>query len=177
MGGGGGPENGPVRRETWAEKSVGELGQHGEASQYQGTRTRSWRVRRVGRGEGRSSIYLGPRPPCIPLSPHRDRSGNGLLLRGPCRPHSLGSWMAQTRRKRRECLGLSCSPPVGRLTCRRWPSCFRSSWRPSTRRSSERWPGPAPLCPHLLSHHLQGFLPAQHPLQDPGIPQDTPRSL
>lgn len=54
MGGGGGPENGPVRRETWAEKSVGELGQHGEASQYQGTRTGSWRVRRVGRGEGRS---------------------------------------------------------------------------------------------------------------------------
>ena len=28
-------------------------------------------------------------------------------------------------------------PPVGRQTCRPWPSCCRNSWRPSTRRSSK----------------------------------------
>lgn len=144
------------------------------------------KVRRV---EGQPRAYLSPHPPGVTLPPHRDRIGSDLPLRGPCHPRFLGNWMAQMRRRRRGCLGLSCSPPAGRLTCRHWPSCFRSSWKPSTRRSSEHCPACArPTAPlavesnvkaraHILSHHPQGIFPAQYSLQYPGIPQDTPRSL
>lgn len=142
----------------------------------------SWRVNKVKRAEGRPRSCLDPRPPGIPLSPHRDRSGSDLPLRGPCHPRFLGNWMAQMRRRQRACLGLSCYPPVGRPTYRHWPSCFRSSWKPSTRRSSECWLSPAlPLGlesdlkarAHVLSHHLQGLLPTQHPFSI----QESPRML
>lgn len=136
----GGRENGPVERENGSGKSAG-AGSHGESSRCWATWAGSRRVDEVRRAEGRPSACLfGPHPPGVPLSPHRDRNGSDLPLRGPCHPHFLGNWMAQMRRRQRGCLGLSFCPPVDRLTSRHWPSCFRSSWKPSTRRSSECWP-------------------------------------
>lgn len=86
---------------------------------------------------GHISCLLFPLIFSLSRSVFSTQTGRAALCWAPASSRAWTLAARTTRTTATVASAQSCCRPADRRTCRRWPSCCRNSWRPSTRRSSE----------------------------------------